>query len=112
TKEFVFSMRTRPPAGVQDKDFRWGLTAPPEALEMALFDLRKDPVERTNVAANSEYQGLSAIFRDKLQSIVLGDRTECDWTKEGRNFTRSIWGKGSDDKRLLIPRDLIPPIQP
>ena len=111
TQDFVFSMRHRPgnPADrTQEKDFRWALEAPVEEVEMALFDLRKDPLERKNVAAGPAYRELAAFFREKLQPIVLGDRTEVDWAQEGRNFTRSTWGKGADDKTLRISDDIVP----
>ena len=108
TKEFVFSMRTRPPAGVQDKDFRWAVTAGHEEVETALFDLRKDPLERKNVSADPAYARLVRLLRDKLEPIVLGDRTEVDWSKEGRNFFRSTWGTGADDKKSPIPLASIP----
>jgi len=108
TKEFVFSMRTRPPAGVQDKDFRWAVTAGPNEVETALFDLRKDPLERRNVSADPAYARLVRLLRDKLEPIVLGDRTEADWAREGRNFVQSTWGKGADDKLLPLPPASIP----
>jgi len=108
TKEFVFSMRTRPPAGVQDKDFRWAVTAGADEVETALFDLRKDPMERRNVSADPAYARLVRLLRDKLEPIVLGDRTEADWAREGRNFVQSTWGKGADDKLLPLPPASIP----
>ena len=108
TKEFVFSMRTRPPAGVQDKDFRWAVTAGADEVETALFDLRKDPLERRNVSADPAYARLVRLLRDKLEPIVLGDRTEADWAREGRNFVQSTWGKGADDKLLPLPPASIP----
>lgn len=108
TKEFVFSMRTRPPAGVQDKDFRWAMTAGDDEAEIALFDLRKDPLERRNESVNPAYTRLVRLLRNKLETIVLGDRTEVDWAGEGRNFVQSTWGKGADDKLLPIPPDSIP----
>jgi hypothetical protein len=75
---------------------------------MALFDLRKDPLERNNVAADPAYRQLAELFREKLQPIVLGDRTEVDWAEEGRNFIRSTWGIGADDKKSPMPLASIP----
>lgn len=112
TKDFVFSMRVRPENhAVKDEEFKWALNARPEELEMALFDLRKDPLEKANVANQAKYQKLCLFMKDKLSSIVLGDRrVECDWSKEGDNCTNPIsrWGTGADDKTLRIPDDLVP----
>ncbi|NCY23197.1 sulfatase, partial [bacterium] len=69
---------------------------------------RKDPLERRNVSADPAYARLVRLLRDKLEPIVLGDRTEADWAREGRNFVQSTWGKGADDKLLLIPPDYLP----
>jgi arylsulfatase A-like enzyme len=108
TKDFVFSIRVRPDGGKDDDEFRWALQANPADLEMALFDLRKDPLERRNVASSPRYLQVVENFRQKLQKIVLGDRTEVDWSKEGRNFFRSTWGTGADDKKSPMPLASIP----
>jgi len=108
TKDFVFSMRVRPDGRKDDDEFRWALQANPADLEMALFDLRKDPLERQNLASSPRYLQVVENFREKLQKIVLGDRTEADWTREGRNFVQSTWGKGAADKLLPLPPASIP----
>jgi hypothetical protein len=108
TKEFAFSMRTRPKKNMNDSHFRWAVDAEASDLDLALFDLRKDPLERQNVASSPRYLQVVENFRQKLQKIVLGDRTEADWTREGRNFVQSTWGKGADDKLLPLPPASIP----
>ena len=108
TKEFAFSMRTRPTKNMNDSHFRWAVDAEASDLDLALFDLRKDPLERRNVACSPRYLQVVENFRQKLQKIVLGDRTEVDWSKEGRNFFRSTWGTGADDKKSPMPLASIP----
>ena len=108
TKEFAFSMRTRPKKNMNDSHFRWAVDAEASDLDLALFDLRKDPLERRNVASSPRYLQVVENFRQKLQKIVLGDRTEVDWSKEGRNFFRSTWGTGADDKKSPMPLASIP----
>lgn len=112
--DFAFSMRTRPKNGkpgqgfAPGEDIRWALDCPRDKAELALYDLRKDPNERWNVANKAEYQALADWFRNKLGSIVLGDRrTEVDWTKEN-DYVVTDFAVGADDKKLNIPAELIP----
>ena len=113
-KEFVFSMRTRPVGykpinGVNPQTIKWGLEAPEDAVDMTLFDLRVDPLERNNVANDPKYRELARWFRQKLGRIVLGDRRiECNWQNDGE-WQLFDFAKGADDKRLNIPKAIIPP---
>lgn len=113
TDRFRFSMRTRPFNGLVQahqlgKDLQWALNAPVEKVDLALYDLKHDPMEQNNVANDPAYQGLAAFFRDKLGRIVLGDgRIECDWSKPN-TYALSNFAIGADDKKLDIPTDLLP----
>mgnify|MGYP001408573265 CR=1 FL=1 len=114
-KDFVFSMRTRPKGylpvrGVNEANIRWALEASDADAELALFDLRIDPLERNNVAHDPQYQELAQWFRQKLGNIILGDgRVECNWTVEDE-WSVFDFAEGSDDKKLDVPFDLIPQI--
>ncbi|ADE53454.1 sulfatase-like hydrolase/transferase [Coraliomargarita akajimensis] len=114
SKDFAFSMRTRPSNGKPGQgfepgeDIRWALDCPRDKAELALYDLRKDPLERWNVANDPEYRELADWFRVKLGAIVLGDRrVECNWKQEN-TYVISDFALGADDKKLDIPAKLIP----
>jgi arylsulfatase A-like enzyme len=114
SKEFNFAMRVRPffkkpGEGYAPCDrIRWGLDAPAEAVDLALYDLRVDPKERVNVAYEPHYSKLAAHMRKKLATIVLGDgRVECDWTKENE-YKISNFAPGAHDRKLNIPTDVMP----
>jgi arylsulfatase A-like enzyme len=114
SKEFAFSMRTRPSNGKPGQGFapgeniRWALDCPRNKAELCLYDLRTDPEERRNVADEPAYVPLADWFRQKLGNIVLGDRrVECDWRKENE-WVICDFAKGADDKKLNIPAGLIP----
>ncbi len=113
TDNFAFSMRTRDRrrvarAPLLNDDIRWALTTEPKKADLALYDLRVDPLERTNVASSLDYQELANWFRDKLGNIVLGDgRVEADWTKQN-SYNISNFAGGADDKEIDIPEELIP----
>ena len=111
SKDFAFSMRTRPQKRLTpNQDVKWALECPVEKAELALYDLRIDPNERDNVAADKKYKKLASWYRQKLGNIVLGDqRIECDWSKEN-TYNVSDFAKGSDDKKLKIPKKIIPKI--
>nr|WP_246223321.1 sulfatase-like hydrolase/transferase [Alteromonas profundi] len=113
TKDFAFSMRTRDrrePAVTPylNDDITWALTAHPLKVDLALYDLRVDPLERQNVAYTVEYIKLAEWFRQKLGRIVLGDgRVEMDWNTTN-SYNISNFADGADDKKIEIPEALIP----
>ncbi|WP_448248837.1 sulfatase-like hydrolase/transferase [Thalassotalea agariperforans] len=113
TKDFAFSMRTRDRRTVAktpllNDNITWALTAEPLKVDLALYDLRNDPLERNNVAYTIQYLPLANWFRQKLGNIVLGDgRVEMDWSTVN-SYNISNFGAGSDDKKISIPVDLLP----
>ncbi len=109
SKNFSFSMRTRPSNKLQlNKNIKWALECPTEEVELALYDLRTDPLERKNIAADQNYHKLAAWLRNKLGNIVLGDgRVECDWS-QANTYNISNFAKGAHDGHLNIPKNLIP----
>ncbi|TMU57712.1 sulfatase [Flagellimonas algicola] len=115
--DFAFSMRSRDMwddvhSPNQNKDVRWALTCERPKADMALYDLRIDPLEKNNVADKKEYRALADWYRNKLGNIVLGDgRVECDWTLPN-SYSISNFTGGADDKKLEIPENLIPKIRP
>ena len=115
--DFAFSMRSRDMwddvhSPNQNKDVRWALTCDRPKADMALYDLRVDPLEKNNVADLKKYRALADWFRNKLGNIVLGDgRVECDWSLPN-SYSISAFARGADDKKLEIPEELIPKIEP
>ncbi|WP_165748780.1 sulfatase-like hydrolase/transferase [Cellulophaga sp. Z1A5H] len=114
SKNFAFSMRPRPlngnPGGryVPNENIKWGLDAPREEVQMALYDLRNDPLEQNNIANDKKYMALADWFRIKLGAIVLGDgRIESNW-KNKNDYKVSNFAKGSHDRKLDIPKNIIP----
>jgi arylsulfatase A-like enzyme len=113
--EFAFSMRTRDlwddvRSPNQNRDVTWALTCDRPKADMALYDLRVDPLERNNIADDKNYRDLADWFRTKLGNITLGDgRVECDWSKLN-SYNISNFAGGADDKKLNIPSDIIPKI--
>ena len=88
----------------------WALTTTRENAEMALYDLRLDPKERTNLAYETEYGALADWFRTKLANIACGDgRVEVIWS-EPNTYDISNFAPGADDKVLAIPPEIIPDI--
>lgn len=113
SEDFAFSMRTRDrnryvESPYLNDDILWALTSDPRSADLALYDLRVDPLERNNLAYSPEYQMLTSWFREKLGRIVLGDgRIECDWSL-ANSFNISNFADGADDKKLEIPPEIIP----
>lgn len=80
TKEWAFSMKTRPKDLVYGEDMDWARRQSAEELDMMLFNLKNDPDEKRNLAVHPEYQQIRDEFRQKLEADVLGsDRIEYDW---------------------------------
>jgi arylsulfatase A-like enzyme len=116
TPGFAFSMRVReknnqPSAGYPPNNhIMWALTTSRTNAEMALYDLRVDPRERTNVAYDQAYADLAEWFRIKLGNIALGDgRVEVIWSEEN-SYDVSDFAPGADDKLIDIPEGIIPDV--
>ncbi len=115
TRDFAFSMRTRDMwddvrSPNQNQDIDWALICERPKADMALYDLRVDPLEKQNLADVYKYRALADWFRQKLGTIVLGDgRVECDW-KLKNSYNVSSFARGADDKKLDIPAELIPSV--
>ncbi|WP_179950048.1 sulfatase-like hydrolase/transferase [Lutibacter citreus] len=114
TKDFSFSMRNRESnqkASNKQKPnvaIKWGVEAPRDDVEMALYDLRLDPKERNNVANDKGYKKLADWFRQKTGNITLGDRRiESNWAKQN-DYNKSDFALGADDKKINIPKNIIP----
>jgi hypothetical protein len=116
SREFAFSMRVRdknnqpsatyPP----NNNIMWALTTSRENVEMALYDLRVDAKERTNLAYTEAYKALADWFRIKLGNIACGDgRVEVIWS-EINTWDISNFAPGADDKILDIPPEIIPDV--
>lgn len=106
SKHFSFSMRnrpfdTKPGDGFKPgQDILWVKKASDKEVEMVLYDLREDPLERKNVAYDPKYKEVAKFLRKKLGDITVGDgRIEVDWNKKSR-YQISNYAKGADDKRL------------
>ena len=93
TKDWAFSMKTRPKDLVYGEDMDWAKQQPAENLDIMLFNLKNDPDEKRNLAYHPEYQQLRDEFRKKLEAEVLGpDRVEYDWNIHPLN-TKKWWGE-------------------
>lgn len=106
----AYSKHNSPLGYIESPNFlkQQGLTVPAEDVEMALYDLKYDPLEKNSVSNNQEYQALANWFRNKLGNIVLGDgRIEADWS-QANVYHFSDFAKGADDKKADIPAGLIP----
>ena len=103
TKDFVFSMQTRP-TKKRGKDMQWAKNASYKELDPALYHMPSDPNEVNNLAFNPEHQRVAQAMKEKLLNIVLGDnRVEVDWGGNqalGTEVFRSNFAPGADDKKL------------
>ncbi|MGC6505911.1 MAG: sulfatase-like hydrolase/transferase [Coraliomargaritaceae bacterium] len=117
--DFAFSMRNRQKNGKPGESWghtpgegiEWALTAPRDEVELALFDLRIDPMEQINVANHPQYVQLADWFRQKLGRITLGDgRVECDWSQP-EAYVITSFAQGAHDHQLEIPLNYIPQIK-
>ncbi|TWT84109.1 hypothetical protein CA13_55850 [Planctomycetes bacterium CA13] len=81
----------------------WALDCEREKADMALYDLRKDPLEKQNIANAIGYRKLADWFRQKLGTIVLGDgRVECDWARPN-SYNISNFAGGADRQETGYP---------
>ncbi|MDZ8117562.1 sulfatase-like hydrolase/transferase [Pontiella agarivorans] len=105
TKEYVFSMQTRPDKN-RGKNMEWARSASWEELDPALYHMISDPGELNNLAHNPEYRAIAETMQKKLLNIVLGDnRVEVDWggpQAMGTKVYRSNFAPGADDKKLKL----------
>lgn len=82
TREWAFSMRTRPEDFECGENYDWAKNASAREVEMTLFNLKNDPEEIHNLAGNPEYAGLCKQMREQVQDRVLSrDRIEYPWHK-------------------------------
>ena len=86
TKEFVFSMQTRPDKH-RGRNFEWIRTASWKELDPALYHMPSDPGEVSNLAFNKEYERVAQTMKKKLTDIVMGGRVEVNWQQ---------WGGGTE----------------
>ncbi len=104
TKEYVLSLKTRP-SRKEGEHMKWALTASWEDLEPALYDTKKDPEEKNNVAFDPTYNAIAKKMKDKLLNIVLGDnRAEVDWQRWGTGIEAwySDFAIGAHDYKLKL----------
>ncbi len=105
TKDYMFSLKSRPKNKMGGKDMNWAMTASYKDLEPVLYDLRKDPNEINNVAHNPEYKKIAEKMKEKLLNIVIGDgRAEVLWGPQGNGQEAgySNFAEGADDKKLKL----------
>lgn len=102
TKDYVFSMQTRPNKK-RGENMDWALTASYLELDPALYNMKNDPKEATNLAFNKDYENIAMKLKEKLINIVLGDdRVEVGWGKKanGTEIYRSNFAPGSHNYKL------------
>jgi arylsulfatase A-like enzyme len=107
TKEYVFSMQTRPDRE-RGKNMDWALNASYKELDPALYHMPSDPGEVKNLAFSPKHQQVAMVMKEKLMNIVLGDnRIEVDWGDNkalGTTVYRSNFAPGAHDGKLVLPR--------
>jgi arylsulfatase A-like enzyme len=106
TKEYVFSMQTRPNKK-RGENMDWAVTTAYKDLDPALFDMKKDPQEINNLAFNRKYKKIAEQMKKKLIDVVLGDnRAELNWGKGtkaiGTKVYKSNFAPGAHDYKLKI----------
>lgn len=102
TKDYVFSMQTRPNKK-RGENMNWALNASYPELDPALYDTKNDPKEATNLAFNKDYENIAMKLKEKLINIVLGDdRVEVGWGKKanGTKIYRSNFAPGSHNYKF------------
>lgn len=106
TKEYVFSMQTRPHKK-RGEDMDWAQSATYKELDPGLYHMPSDPKEVNNLAFDKKYQKVAQKMKQKLMDIVIGDnRIEVGWGK-GTNVTgtqifRSNYAPGAHDYKLKL----------
>ncbi|WP_109831284.1 sulfatase-like hydrolase/transferase [Reichenbachiella versicolor] len=81
TKEYVFSMQTRPDKK-RGVNMDWARKVPYKELDPALYHMPSDPGETKNLAFDKKYAKIAEKMQNKLIDIVLGDgRAEIMWGK-------------------------------
>ncbi len=79
TKDYMFSVRTRPNS-TRGENMQWALNTTYKELDPALFNTKIDPNEINNLAYNPEYKNIAKKLQKKLLDIVIGDgRAEINW---------------------------------
>lgn len=104
TKEYVFSMQTRPDKN-RGKNMDWAMNASYNELDPALYHFSEDPHEVNNLAFDPEYQKIAQTMKEKLLNIVMGDnRVEVGWgpKADGTKVFYSNFAPGAHDYRLKI----------
>ncbi|WP_221409022.1 sulfatase-like hydrolase/transferase [Reichenbachiella versicolor] len=104
TKEFVFSMQTRPWKKNQE-NLDWARKANLDQIDPALYDMVNDPKETNNLAFDKKYKAITEAMREKLTNIIFDERVEVDWEKWGSG-TKSYKSKNipdAHDYKLDLP---------
>jgi arylsulfatase A-like enzyme len=90
SKQWNFSMRTRPADMKIGQDYLWAARVDNSDLEIQLFDLVEDPEEKNNLANDPAHADTVAELKAELIRRVLDpDRIEYDWNKD--LGTKSFW---------------------
>ncbi|MDO6738827.1 sulfatase-like hydrolase/transferase [Wenyingzhuangia sp. 2_MG-2023] len=106
TKEYVFSMQTRP-TKKRGENMEWARNTDYKDLAPALYDMKKDPNEINNLAFDKKYAKIVKQMKEKLINIVLGDnRVEVNWGKrgDGTQVFHSNFAPGAHDYKLTVKK--------
>jgi len=103
TKEYVFSMQTRPDKN-RGQNFEWAENASWKELDPALYHMPSDPHEVKNLAFSKQYEKTAQAMKKKLLEIVMGGRVEVNWEKwgSGTKLFRSGVAPGAHDGKLEL----------